>query len=127
MYNWYALNDNRGLAPEGWHVPTAEEWSTLMTFLGGEAMAAGKLKEAGKVHWLSPNDETTNETGFSALPGGGYYNTGPFTYLGNYGYWWSSSEYSSAMAWFRGMYDSKAVFRNKSGKSNGYSVRCIKN
>ena len=126
LYNWYAITDPRGLAPDGWHVPTDNEWTILMNTLGGDSIAATKLKETGKTHWLSPNSQSTNETGFTALPGGSLYNIGPFTYLGNYGYWWSSSENSTSAAWFRGMYYSFGVFRNYSAKSNGYSVRCIK-
>jgi len=69
LYNWYAVNDNRYIAPSGWHVPTDAEWTTLTIFLGGD-MVSGKLKEAGTTHWASPNTAATNETGFTALPGG---------------------------------------------------------
>ena len=67
LYNWYAVTDIRGLAPEGWHVPTFEEWITLRDFLGGESVAGGKLKETGFQHWNSPNSGATNEVGFNAL------------------------------------------------------------
>ncbi len=127
LYNWYALPDSRGLAPAGWHIPSDEDWTILTKFLGGDSIAAIKLKETGKTHWLSPNATSTNQTGFTALPGGSIYGSKGFTYLGNYGYWWSSTEQSSATGWFRGMYFSSSVFRNYSAKSNGYSVRCIKN
>ena len=69
LYNWYAVNTGR-LAPEGWHVPTSEEWTTLINYLGGENIAGGKLKETGTDHWLSPNTGATNETGFSAIGAG---------------------------------------------------------
>ena len=71
LYNWYAVSDPRGLAPEGWHVPTDVEWQTLIDFAGGESVAGGKLKETGFVHWNSPNSGATNEVGFNAL-GSGY-------------------------------------------------------
>ena len=127
LYNWYAVNEIRGLAPDGWHIPSDVEWTTLTTFLGGDSIAAIKLKETGKTHWLNPNAGSTNETGFAALPGGSLYNKETYSYLGNYGYWWSSTENELSTAWFRGMYYSSAVFRNNSAKSNGYSVRCVKN
>lgn len=69
LYNWYAVNTGR-LAPTGWHVPTAEEWITLINYLGGEEVAGGKLKETGTEHWLSPNSAATNETTFTALGAG---------------------------------------------------------
>jgi uncharacterized protein (TIGR02145 family) len=70
LYNWYAVNDFRQIAPEGWHVPTYEEWIVLETHLGGDTIAGGKLKESGTEHWRAPNVGGTNESGFSALPGG---------------------------------------------------------
>lgn len=70
LYNWYAVNDPRGLAPEGWHIPTDAEWIALIDYLGGTNVAGGKMKQIGTVHWISPNLGATNESGFSALPGG---------------------------------------------------------
>jgi uncharacterized protein (TIGR02145 family) len=70
LYNWYAAVDNRNIAPAGWHVPTANEWATLVNTLGGENLAGGKMKEAGTTHWTSPNTGATNENGFNASPAG---------------------------------------------------------
>jgi uncharacterized protein (TIGR02145 family) len=70
LYNWYAVNDPRGLAPEGWHIPSDAEWTTLTTFLGGEGVAGGKMKERGITHWIYPNTDATNSSGFTGLPGG---------------------------------------------------------
>lgn len=70
LYNWYAVDDRRNLAPAGWHVPTDAEWQILMDYLGGEILAGGKLKETGTSHWASPNTGATNESGFTARPGG---------------------------------------------------------
>jgi len=108
-------------------VPTDEDWTALTTFLGGEDLAGGKLKEAGTNHWLNPNAEATNETHFTALPGGYRYVTGIFGYLGNKGFWWSSTEHSAPLGYFRTM-SSLFGFVDGDGtnKQYGFSVRCIK-
>ncbi len=125
LYNWYAVDDSRKIAPSGWHVPTDAEWTTLTTYLGGVSIAGGKLKETGLTHWAGPNTGATNETGFTALPGG--HREG---YMHSIGYWWSATsvdnEYSQ-YAWSRNMdYDYSDVFRGKVFKTYGYSVRCVK-
>ena len=91
LYNWYAVNDPRGLAPSGWHVPSDDEWSTLSTYLGKESIAGGKLKEIGSEDtwdglWYGPNVGATNESGFSARPGGLCDDTGFFNYNKHAGY-----------------------------------------
>ncbi len=139
LYTWYAVTDSRNIAPNGWHVPTDDEWTTLINFLGGDSLAGGKLKEAGITHWKSPNTGATNESGFTALPGGCRPENGVFdgggVYLGDnhhYGGWWSSSEKNSSVAWNRYLsYNDAAIqpFDNTygyDGKKWGFSVRCIK-
>ncbi len=127
LYNWYAVNDSRNIAPTGWHVPTDAEWATLITFLGGESVAGGKLKESGTTHWTSPNS-ATNSTGFTALPGGPRYDyDGSFGFVGPNGYWWSSTAGDATLAWYRNIYYyNTTVLHNTDGKKSGYSVRCIK-
>ena len=100
LYNWYVVN-TRKLCPLSWHVPTTEEWTTLTSVLGGESVAGGKLKETGSTHWVSPNAGATNETGFTALPGGYRSIFGAFEGIGSYCAWWSATEYGDAGAYIR--------------------------
>jgi uncharacterized protein (TIGR02145 family) len=128
LYNWYAVNTGK-LCPTGWHLPLDAEWTTLITFLGGEDVAGGKLKETGTIHWSSPNTGATNESGFTAIPAGERFNTGPFFYLFNdYGYWWSATEYSiTGNAYYRYMsYDNSCVYWGYNYNKDGLSVRCLK-
>jgi uncharacterized protein (TIGR02145 family) len=130
LYNWYAVNDSRKIAPMGWHVPTDAEWETLIEYLGGEELVSGRLKETGTKHWEDPNTGATNETGFTALPGGYRDNDGSFNDIGQGfgGYWWSSTEGNTGSAWYRKMsYDYGYVSRSYDRKKDGFSVRCIKN
>jgi len=125
LYNWYAVTDSHNIAPEGWHMPTDTEWQALVDYLGGDSVAGGKLKEAGTAHWGSPNSGTTNESGFSALPGGdrtyGDYN------MYTDALFWSSTEGDSIDAWSRQIiYAGPEIYRNFVPKQWGYSVRCIK-
>jgi uncharacterized protein (TIGR02145 family) len=131
LYNWYAVNDSRNLAPVGWHVPGDAEWTILSYFLGGDSVAGGKLKESGFIHWASPNTGATNEAGFTALAGG--YRTGDvfgaYYGLGQYGNWWSSNqmENDSSDAWFRELgYQHAKIIRNNRDLKYGCSVRCVK-
>jgi uncharacterized protein (TIGR02145 family) len=94
LYNWYAVNDPRGLAPTGYHVPSNTEWGTLITFLGGSGTAGGMLKESGLDHWQSPNTGATNSVGFTALPGGLRYANGVFINKNLQSSWWTSVEHS---------------------------------
>jgi uncharacterized protein (TIGR02145 family) len=125
LYNWYAVNTGK-LCPVGWHVPTYADWSTLRTYLGGQLVTGGKLKEAGTVHWKSPNTGATNETGFTALPGGD--RRGGFIEMGQRGYWWLATEYSTITAWGTSIiYYEPVVFEiDSNDKKCGLSVRCIR-
>ena len=126
LYNWYTVNTGK-LAPTGWHVPTDAEFTTLTTYLGGEGVAGGKLKETGTTHWNSPNTGADNTSGFTALPGGGRYNDGTFFIIGYDGTWWSSSESNSNYAWFRNLhYFNSYVYSSYDYESCGYSVRCVR-
>ena len=127
LYNWYAVNDPRGLAPKGYHIPTDAEWTTLSSYLGGTVTAGGKMKEAGTSHWLSPNTNATNSSGFTGLPGGFRYSIGSFYSIGAFGYWWSSSEFNTSSALYRYLYYSGGyVDRDDLDKQNGFSVRCLR-
>ena len=124
-YNWYTVGINK-LCPKGWHVPTDAEWTTLTTYLGGEIVAGGKLKETGTTHWESPNTGATNETGFTALSGGDR-EFGVFSYIGYSGYWWSATGINATEARYRSMnYHNSNVKRNSIFKKIGYSVRCLR-
>jgi uncharacterized protein (TIGR02145 family) len=127
LYNWYAANDPRGLAPEGWHVPTDREWSALTDFLGGEAVAGGKMKEAGGSLWRIRNESATNSGGFSALPGGLRGIDARFTFGTQSAYFWSATQYSPSQAWYRVLnYHTSTVVRSGEEKIDGMSVRCVR-
>ena len=125
LYNWYSLTDSRNIAPKGWHLPSDEEWAILITFLGGEAVAGDKLKEVGSNLWI--DESSTNESGFTALPGGSRGDNGIFEDFGDAGYWWSTTEHSSTDAFGRGMYYFySGVARGYRNKNAGFSVRCVR-
>jgi len=125
LYNAYAVNTGN-LCPSGWHVPADPEWSALTTYLGGESIAGGKLKETGTIHWTSPNTDATNETGFGAIGGGARTLTGAYSFLGGDGHWWSSTEENSEV-WIRFISNGwGGVSRTSVEKEYGLSVRCIK-
>ena len=125
LYNWYAVNDARGLAPAGWHVPTDTEWVAAGNTLGGRPLAGGPMKEAGTTHWFSPNGQATNSSGFTALPGGS--RPGPFNNLSYFGYWWTASPYSTSEAIYYYLYFDNGYFNGYyMSKQTGCSVRCVK-
>jgi uncharacterized protein (TIGR02145 family) len=132
LYQWAELmqyvstEGAQGLCPDGWHIPTDAEWSTLTTYLEGELVAGGKMKEAGTSHWASPNTGATNSSGFTALPGGNRSNDGSFYFLAYYAYFWSSSQSAAASAWGRNLlYGSEDVGRDYYTKADGFSCRCL--
>jgi uncharacterized protein (TIGR02145 family) len=127
LYNWYTTVDPRGLCPAGWHVPTDAEWTVLTDFLGGISLSGGKMKSIGIEYWLSPNTAATNESEFTGLPGGRRMDSGDFNNVGNYGYWWSSTDQVPSSAWYRFLLKSSGSRGRWSGsKQFGFSVRCLK-
>lgn len=133
LYTWDAAMKNstqegaQGICPDGWHIPSDLEWDILSDYLGGNEVASGKLKESGIEHWKAPNADATNESGFTALPGGEHDDV-EFRLLGEYAVMWSSTETSSLKAKYRYMaYDDGVFYPYNYFKSFYYSVRCIKN
>jgi len=128
LYNWFAVNDPRGLAPEGWKIPSDEDWTRLTDFLGGESVAGKKMKSTE--FWAENDGESgngTNESGFSGLPGGFRNYNGSFYFIGKNGFWWSSTEYNSFNAWYRYLYYFDGdVTRSYNFKVEGLSVRCLR-
>jgi uncharacterized protein (TIGR02145 family) len=125
LYTWYAVSDSRNICPKGWHVPSVGEWTILQDFLGQD-VAGGKLKESGLAHWYDPNTGATNETGFTALPGG-YRWTSDFSYFGLGGSWWSALELNgNAWSWST-HYAYGNIVKTGNYKKSAHSVRCIKN
>jgi uncharacterized protein (TIGR02145 family) len=127
LYNWYVIKAGE-ICPSGWHLPTNDEWTTLTTFLGGEDVAGGKLKDTGTALWLGPNSGATNETGFTALPGDARYLDGTFKFFGSYTHWWSSTEFDTNNSWLRYlMNDWEGVANINADKNYGLSIRCLLN
>ena len=126
LYTSQAVLDARGLAPEGWHVATRQEWLNLIDLLGGFSVAGGKLKEMGTEHWYSPNTGASEEYGFSALPGG--YASGGSDYLGRYGGFWTSTvvEQSPAGTYMYYLYADDARIEEDWSTQMGFSVRCVR-
>ena len=122
LYNWYAVNDPRGLAPQGWHIPSNGEWTTLRTLLGGELVAGGKAKTTGVTKWASPNSDASNESGFAGLPGGIRADDGSFLYVGTWGIWWNATADGCPTLYSY----NKTMDIVNSDKKHGQSVRCIR-
>jgi uncharacterized protein (TIGR02145 family) len=138
LYNWYAVNDNRNIAPAGWHVPTDAEWKQLEMYLGMNQSETdsiywrgtdegGKLKENGTIHWNSPNTGATNESGFTALPGGFRGTNATYEGIGGDAVYWSSTQASSGYAWYRYLYYySSRAYRQNDHMYYGFSIRCVR-
>ena len=132
LYNWYAVNDSRGLAPVGWHIPTEDNWLELTNCLGGEDIAGGKIKTRGTIQtssglWETPNVIIDPYSNFNGLPGGYRDYPGFFIGLGSYNYWWSSTESNSGTSKMRVIANiisnmNKGAF----GKNYGFYLRCVK-
>jgi len=124
IYNWYALNDLRGLAPKGWHIPTDIEWNILTDYLGDESIAGFKLK--AQTDW-NKDGKGINSSGFSGFPSGCRSYSGYFEEISNIGFWWSSTEFVNNCAWYRSLHNTdSSIFRHFTEKGSGLSVRCIK-
>lgn len=138
LYNWFAVSDPRLLCPIGWHVATDAEWSILINHLDPNAdggnfnpnSAGSQLKSTGSQYWLNLNQDATNGSGFSGLPGGFRQEYGAFNNIGSNGYWWSSTiaeEIDPIFIWARSIGSGVGdATRYLNGKRNGASVRCIK-
>lgn len=125
LYNWYALNDPRGLAPVGWHIAKAAEWGYLSNCLSGDAMAGGKMKDTGNL-WLAPNTGASNSSGYAALPGGYRNSSGIFEKINEQARWWVKEESSATTAQGKIVqYISSGLSSQTLNKNAGLSVRCI--
>jgi uncharacterized protein (TIGR02145 family) len=117
------------LCPEGWHVPSDSEWSSLVDFIGGMNTAGTKLREVGNTHWTSSESMATNEYGFTAIPGGVRFSKGMFAEIGGYAYWWTSTKDTMITDWAHYWcipYGDSTIRRKIREFSNGFSVRCVK-
>jgi clan AA aspartic protease (TIGR02281 family) len=124
LYNWYAVADARGLCPAGWHIPSDDEWTILTNALGGEDEAENKMKS--KSGWAE-NSKGNNSIGFTGLPGGYRTSSGSFDYVGEHGFWWSSTEDYTEVARYRTLgYSYGYVYRGFFNKGKGFSVRCLR-
>ena len=134
LYNWYAVDDARGLCPSGWHVPTDGEWITLEMVLGMSESEANNFSWRGtdegthmKADYGWSNGNGTNLSGFSGLPGGLRRTTGVYQYVGSFGYWWSSSQYEYVNGYRRLLGQNyEGISRYFSELRRGYSVRCVR-
>lgn len=126
LYNWFAAADERGIAPKGWRIPTIADWDILIEYLGGDTIAGNKMKEAGNLHWDSPNG-SDNSSGFTALPGGRRYKSNNSNDIGYYSIFWAIPSYNESAAPFLYLFSWNSIFyRGLNYKVNGYSIRCIK-
>ena len=127
LYNWYAINDSRGLAPAGYHIPSEAEVLTLQSYLGGGSVAGGAMKEIGTTHWNSPNTGATNSSGWTGLGGGVINAGGTWAGLGEFSAWWTTTPSIAGESFFyQLLYDNAGLFIQSYLKESGYYVRLIK-
>ena len=127
LYNSYAVNNVNKLCPDGWHVPTNAEWTSVENYLGGVAIAGGKMKESGTLHWGSPNTGATNSTGFTGLPGGMRDPVNnDFRTIGENGLWWTSSVSGTNAGSTYMWYLFAGIDHNPAPRKYGFSIRCVK-
>jgi len=132
LYNWYAARNSRGVCPEGWRIPTDSDWNVLIDYLGGSDEAGGKMKTTGIIEvgtgvWQTPNEGATNESGFSALPGGHRLSGGQYEWIRRTATFWAHTELNDATAWTRRVsYNSSDAIRANLSKRMGFSVRCMR-
>jgi uncharacterized protein (TIGR02145 family) len=127
LYNWFVISNSHKICPVGWHVPSANEWKSLETYLGGVGSAGAKMKEAGTGKWADPNTKADNSSGFTGLPGGSRNSDGTFNIPGENGMWWTATEFSITTAWHRRLYFNVGFIDNIfSPRTEGFSIRCIK-
>ena len=125
LYNWYAVNDPRGICPPGWYVPEESDWVQLTNFLGGKALAGNRMREAGSAHWKDVNSRATNRSNYTALPGGYRNVDGTFRKIGYEARFWSFSDLFSDMAYYYKPIGNKKNEAYVADKLEGYSVRCL--
>ncbi|WP_441900717.1 fibrobacter succinogenes major paralogous domain-containing protein [Pedobacter psychrotolerans] len=125
LYNWYAVNNNHQLAPQGWHIPTNAEWNVLYDYIGGDRYSGSKIQESGVSHWI---DDTgaSNSTKFTGLPGGKRNGNGTYENLSYNAYWWTTTTNSTGTAQYYNLYVKGYIEVAESFKNLGYSIRCIK-
>lgn len=124
LYTWAAA---QSACPDGWHLPSNNEFAALVSYLGGPEVAGGKMKESGTTHWKLPNSHASNESNFTALPGGIRYTDGSFFNLEENAYFWSSTQDGASDAIYRKLdYDRKSIAYGINSREIGFSVRCIK-
>jgi uncharacterized protein (TIGR02145 family) len=129
LYTWYTATDSRGLCPTGWHIQTDAEWLVLDNYLGGVESAGGLMKEAGTRHWNRPNVRATNKSKFTGLPGGYRLPSGHFVCLGDFAFFWTSTEgiETQTHAWsYTLVHDEEYCDNGSNEKECGFSIRCIK-
>ena len=127
LYNWYAVNDPRGLAPEGWHIPTEKEWETLTVEVGRLETGYKMKADTGWEYYNGYTGCGDNSSLFGALPGGARDTNGEFSSAKYAAFWWTATPSGKMRAWYYAMsYSSKEVMRNEMKRGSGFSVRCVK-